>query len=50
MFDQCPWPFTLFHDPLKFFKDGATHVVVLWVMMCQIYSRFETARRVVVIP
>ncbi|KAL3756656.1 hypothetical protein ACHAWU_002559 [Discostella pseudostelligera] len=50
MFDQCPWPFTLFHDPMKFIKDGATHVVVLWVGMCQLYSYWEKARRAIILP
>jgi hypothetical protein len=48
MFDQCPWPFTLFHDPIKFVGDGATHVLVLWAILCQVYSRFVMAR--VIIP
>ena len=50
MFDQCPWPFTLFHDPMKFIKDGATHVVVLWVGMCQLYWYWEKARRAIILP
>ena len=47
MFDECPWPFTLFHDPKKFVKTGATYVVLVWVAMCQIYSRYSKARALV---
>jgi len=47
MFDECPWPFTLFHDPKKFVKTGATYVVLLWVAMCQIYSRYSKARAII---
>ena len=47
MFDECPWPFTLFHDPIKFIKAGATHVVVLWAVLCQLYSRFQKARAII---
>ena len=47
MFDQCPWPFTLFHDPIKFVSDGATHVVILWAILCQVYSRFVMARAII---
>jgi len=47
MFDECPWPFTMVHDPAKFVKDHATHVTVLWVALCQIYSRIEKARAVI---
>ncbi len=47
MFDQCPWPFTLFHDPIKFVGDGATHVVILWSILCQVYSRFAMARAII---
>lgn len=50
VFDECPWPFTLFHDPIKFVKDAWTHMVVVWVVMCQIYSRIEKARAVIPIP
>ena len=49
MFDECPWPFTLFHDPMKFIKDGATHVVIVWAIFCQIYLRVEKARSVIVV-
>jgi len=38
MFDECPWPFTLFHDPVKFLKDSSTWIVFVWVGMCQVYS------------
>jgi len=47
MFDECPWPFTLFHDPIKFVKTGATYVVLLWVAMSQIYSRYSKARAII---
>jgi len=47
MFDECPWPFTLFHDPKKFVKTGATYVVLLWVAMCQIYSRYSKAKAII---
>jgi len=50
VFDECPWPFTLFHDPIKFVKDAWTHMVVVWMVMCQIYSRIEKARAVIPIP
>lgn len=38
MFDECPWPFTLFHDPIKFVKDASTWVVIVWLGLCQGYS------------
>jgi hypothetical protein len=38
MFDECPWPFTLFHDPVKFLKDSSTWIVLVWVALCQVYS------------
>ena len=47
MFDECPWPFTLFHDPIKFVKSGATYIVLLWIAMCQIYSRYSKARAII---
>ena len=43
MFDECPWPFTLAHDPKKFFKTGATHVTILWAILCWTYGRFGMA-------
>eukprot|EP01082_Thalassiosira_pseudonana_P001847 g1258.t1 g1258 contig10:1723693-1724121(-) len=50
MFDECPWPFTIFHDPPKFIKDSATWVVVFWYGMCQIYSRVMKVRSAVPLP
>ena len=47
MFDDCPWPFTLFHDPKKFVKDGATQIVVVWVALCQTYGWYEKTRAIV---
>ena len=47
MFDECPWPFTLFHDPIKFVKSYSTHVVAVWAILCQLYSRFEKARAII---
>jgi len=47
MLDDCPWPFTMTHDPIKFVKDKSTHMVVLWVLLCQIYSRIEKARAII---
>jgi len=47
MFDECPWPFTLFHDPIKFVKTGATHVVVVWVITCQLYARYMKAKTII---
>ncbi|KAL3775918.1 hypothetical protein HJC23_005199 [Cyclotella cryptica] len=44
MFDECPWPFTLFHDPVKFLKDSSTWIVFVWVGMCQVYSLVMKAR------
>jgi hypothetical protein len=44
MFDECPWPFTLFHDPKKFAKDGLTWTVLLWAGLCQVYSLIMKAR------
>ncbi|EJK44317.1 hypothetical protein THAOC_37152 [Thalassiosira oceanica] len=43
MFDECPWPFTLAHDPQRFFKTGATYVTILWAILCWTYGRFGTA-------
>ena len=47
MFEECPWPFTLFHDPIKFAKDNATQVTIVWVALCQIYARIEKARAII---
>ncbi|KAL7512488.1 hypothetical protein ACHAXN_009422 [Cyclotella atomus] len=44
MCDECPWPFTLFHDPKKFAKDGLTWTVFLWAGLCQLYSLIMKAR------
>lgn len=44
MFDECPWPFTAAHDPIKFIKDRNTHVVAFWAVLCQLYSLFNKAR------
>ena len=38
MFDECPWPFTLFHDPIKFLRDASTWIIIVWVALCQAYS------------
>lgn len=47
VFDECPWPFTLFHDPFKFIKQRNTHVVVAWVLLLKLYSLFFDKARVV---
>lgn len=44
MFDECPWPFTAVHDPKKFIKDGNTHIVAVWAILCQLWSLFSKAR------
>jgi len=44
MFDECPWPFTAAHDPKKFIKDGKTHIVALWALLCQLWSLFNKTR------
>jgi len=46
MFDECPWPFTAAHDPIKFIKDRNTHVVAVWAALCQLYSLFDKARAI----
>ncbi len=43
-FDECPWPFTFFHDPIKAAKDSPTWVVIVWAVACQIYSHFEKSK------
>ena len=47
MFDECPWPFTLAHDPTKFFKTGATYSTILWAILCWTYGKLGTAFLVV---
>jgi len=49
-FDECPWPFTFFHDPIKALKDCPTWVVIVWAVLCHLYSRFEQARSLGGIP
>jgi len=44
MFDECPWPFTAAHDPKKFIKDGKTHIVAVWAVLCQLWSLFNKTR------
>ena len=47
MFDECPWPFTLFHDPIKFAKQGSTQILVVWMCLCQISSRMVKIRALI---
>lgn len=47
MFDECPWPFLLFHDPIKFLKDGSTHIMLVWLCLCQIYSQIGKVRSLI---
>jgi hypothetical protein len=50
MFDECPWPFTLFHDPLKFIKDASTWIIFVWVGLCYAYSALMKARAAGALP
>lgn len=50
MFDECPWPFTLFHDPVKFAKDPSTWIMVVWAGLCQVYSLVVKARAAGTLP
>lgn len=43
-FDACPWPFTFFHAPIAAAKAGPTWVVIVWAVLCQIYSRLVKAK------
>ena len=36
---RCPWPFVLFHDPVRFLHDWQTWVLV-GIILCFLWSRF----------